>query len=79
MPRARSSGSSDSQASSRMCAPLSGTSVPRKEYINGDVGIFTFLANGYFDFNNDSKFTPYLTAGLGMANVEIDAGGGGSS
>jgi opacity protein-like surface antigen len=42
------------------------------EMINGSLSILTFMANGYFDFNNDSNFTPYLTAGMGMANVEID-------
>jgi len=46
--------------------------ISGSEPADGDVGIFTFLANGYYDFNNDSKFTPYLTAGIGMANVEID-------
>ena len=41
--------------------------------VNSDVSIFTFLVNGYFDFNNDSKFTPYLTAGIGMTNVEVES------
>ena len=30
------------------------------------------LANGYWDFYNDSAFTPFLTAGLGMAQAEVN-------
>jgi OmpA-OmpF porin, OOP family len=38
----------------------------------GDIDLFALGINGYYDFENDSAFTPYLGAGLGafyaMAN-----------
>ena len=40
--------------------------------LSGDMNATSFLANGYYDFANSSKFTPFITAGLGMANVEIN-------
>lgn len=38
----------------------------------GDVTAFSFLVNGYFDFINNSPFTPYISAGLGCARVEFN-------
>jgi len=35
-----------------------------------DVSFLTVLANGYYDFNLGSEFSPYLTAGVGMADVK---------
>jgi len=29
-----------------------------------------FSVNGYYDFKNDSAFTPYLGAGIGLADIE---------
>jgi opacity protein-like surface antigen len=40
--------------------------------LSGDMTATSFLANGYYDFTNSSRFTPFVTAGLGMAEVEID-------
>jgi len=34
----------------------------------GDANIYTALVNGYFDFKNDTRFTPFLGAGAGYAN-----------
>ena len=39
---------------------------------SGDVSSLAFLINGYFDFVNDSGFTPYISAGLGYAKVEFN-------
>ncbi|MHB8808672.1 MAG: outer membrane protein [Desulfobulbaceae bacterium] len=39
---------------------------------SGDVNGTAFLVNGYYDFINTSAFTPFITAGLGYANVEIN-------
>lgn len=39
---------------------------------NGDVAAYSFLVNGYVDFVNKTAFTPYLTIGLGMAQVECN-------
>lgn len=41
--------------------------------IDGDATVTSLLLNGYFDFKNDSKFTPYVGGGIGMANVEVGA------
>jgi opacity protein-like surface antigen len=40
--------------------------------LSGDVTSLAFLINGYFDFTNDGPVTSFLTAGVGMANVEVD-------
>ncbi|MDH3565866.1 MAG: porin family protein [Desulfobacteraceae bacterium] len=39
---------------------------------NGDVSSLAFLINGYFDFVNDSAFTPYISAGLGYAQIDLN-------
>lgn len=38
----------------------------------GDTSSLTGLLNGYYDFNNTSPFTPYISAGVGGAKVEIN-------
>ena len=38
----------------------------------GDATAISFLINGYFDFVNSSAFTPYISAGLGYAQVEFN-------
>lgn len=38
----------------------------------GDATALSFLINGYFDFVNSSAFTPYISAGLGFAQVEFN-------
>lgn len=48
---------------------LWGYSLP----LDGDVSSFSGLINGYVDYHNSSRFTPYITAGLGMANVEVSS------
>lgn len=47
-------------------ASLKSAGVP----FSGDVKTTSFLLNGYYDFTNDSAFTSYLTAGLGLAKVK---------
>jgi len=39
---------------------------------NGDVTIMSYMANGFFDFKNSSDFTPFIGAGLGAINGELD-------
>jgi opacity protein-like surface antigen len=41
-------------------------------YIKASVGIQTLLANAYWDITNYNGFTPYLSAGLGMAVVRTE-------
>ena len=38
--------------------------------ISGEASALSFMANGYYDFFNDSNFSFFLTAGLGVAKVE---------
>lgn len=52
----------------------------------GDVDLYTFTANGYYDFTTGTIYTPYLGGGLGLVHTETGAGsvagvtfGGGSS
>ncbi len=40
--------------------------------VSGDVAGESFLINGYYDFINKTAFTPYLTAGIGMARLELN-------
>jgi opacity protein-like surface antigen len=39
---------------------------------SGDMAVYSFLGNIYLDFVNPSPVTPYLTAGMGMARVELN-------
>jgi opacity protein-like surface antigen len=40
--------------------------------LTGDTSSLAFLLNGYYDFKNTSPFTPFITAGIGMAKVEVN-------
>lgn len=37
-------------------------------YFDNRVGLYSL--NGYYDFNSDSKLTPYLGVGVGLADIE---------
>ena len=39
--------------------------------IDGDTSNTALLLNGYYDFKNESAFTPFISAGIGMAKVEV--------
>lgn len=41
----------------------------------GDAKTWTYMVNGYWDFKNDTYFTPYIGAGLGWAYNKLDAAG----
>ncbi len=38
----------------------------------GFVSSASLMVNEYYDFYNDTLFTPYVTAGIGFAKVELD-------
>lgn len=40
--------------------------------LTGDTSSLALLLNGYYDFANESAFTPFISAGLGFAQVEIN-------
>lgn len=42
----------------------------------GDVSSTALMANAYYDLENDTRFTPYIGAGIGVAHVDFDTAGG---
>ena len=40
--------------------------------LDGDISSATVLANGYYDFKNKSRVTPYIGGGLGFAVIDED-------
>lgn len=38
---------------------------------NGNVSIFNYMGNAYYDFRNESQLTPYVGAGAGRAHVSV--------
>ncbi|MBM9518971.1 porin family protein [Desulforhopalus vacuolatus] len=40
--------------------------------LTGDTASYAFLLNGYYDFKNTSAFTPFISGGVGMVQVEIN-------
>jgi len=42
--------------------------------LTGDSSSVALLLNGYYDFANETEFTPYICAGIGFANIEVDFG-----
>jgi len=38
----------------------------------GDTSALAFLLNGYYDFVSNSKWTPFISAGIGIAKIEVD-------
>lgn len=39
--------------------------------IDGEISTISYLFNLYYDFDNDTNFTPYLTAGVGFTSLQI--------
>jgi opacity protein-like surface antigen len=39
--------------------------------VDGDVGVFTAMANAFLDLHNDSPITPYIGGGMGLATIYI--------
>jgi opacity protein-like surface antigen len=49
-----------------------GISVP----VNGsELTTMSYMVNGYYDIKTNSAFTPYIGAGIGMINGELDDSG----
>lgn len=40
--------------------------------VDGNFSALSFMVNGYYDFRNRSIVTPFVTAGLGYANVDAE-------
>jgi opacity protein-like surface antigen len=39
---------------------------------DGNLNVFSTMANGYLDFHNKSSFTPYLVGGIGFAVIGLE-------
>lgn len=48
------------------------SSQGEKTASDGNFSSLSFMVNGYLDFRNRSIVTPFITAGLGYANVEYE-------
>ena len=46
--------------------------VNNYEDTSSDLKLLTLMLNGYYDFNSQGAFTPYLTGGLGLASAKIE-------
>lgn len=42
------------------------------EKVKGSIDSFAFMGNVYYDFNNKSKFTPFVGVGAGLAYNKVD-------
>ena len=54
---------------------LSGTvnnKVHNTEVVNGDMSTLAFMANVIYDFPNNSRLTPYVMGGVGLAGIFIN-------
>jgi len=40
--------------------------------VNADISSLGFMANAFYDFKNNSKWTPFLMAGIGIAHLNLD-------
>ncbi|MBI4825646.1 MAG: porin family protein [Nitrospirae bacterium] len=38
---------------------------------SGEVNVLSFLLNGYYDIKVDAPVTPFITGGIGFANIEL--------
>ncbi|WP_272680176.1 outer membrane protein [Providencia sp. PROV032] len=38
--------------------------------IKNDITLNTFMVNAYYDFKNETNFTPYVSVGLGLASIK---------
>ena len=52
----------------RVTGPVGATGVA------GDVNVWSFLLNCYYDIKSNSLITPFIGGGMGIANIEVDSG-----
>jgi opacity protein-like surface antigen len=50
----------------------SGGTCITKNISSSDITALSFLINGYVDFVNSSRFTPYISGGIGMATLDYN-------
>ena len=44
---------------------------------SGDISALSFMLNGFYDFKNQTRITPYIGAGIGVARVDLSTVSGG--
>jgi opacity protein-like surface antigen len=49
-----------------------------KADIDGDISALSGMGNAYYDFSTKGSFSPFIGAGLGFANIEVDLDGASS-
>ena len=55
-------------------SPPIGELPPETTFPDEDIGVHFLMSNFYFDFNNDTRFTPFIGGGVGGAFVENENG-----
>ncbi len=40
---------------------------------DGDLEVLTFMLNGYYDFNNSTRFIPFIGGGAGVGKLNMDS------
>ena len=55
-------------------ATVDGTATVESEKQSGDVSALSFMANGFLEYDNKSRFTPYAGGGIGLSVVKADNG-----
>lgn len=45
--------------------------LPQFRRIDGNLGVFAMMFNGFFDLHNESPVTPYLGGGVGFATLHL--------
>lgn len=43
----------------------------RLQNVDGNLGVLAFMANGFFDFHNNTPVTPYIGGGIGFASLQL--------
>lgn len=46
--------------------------TPATVEVGGDISVFGFMANAWYDFYTGEPWRPYLGGGIGMANLALD-------
>lgn len=46
----------------------------RYQEVSQEISALSLMANGYYDFENRTGFTPYLMGGIGAVKIDVDGG-----
>lgn len=65
-----SKASVNSSASGSPVVSVGGLDIDEINYQH-DITLQSYMLNGYYDFTNRSRFTPYISAGIGLAHTKL--------